>query len=95
VSFSYAYAHDVPRSIDVVFKYVYDPAVFEPMPVESGVSGVTIQAGVSTPGEYWVRFTGTVPEGEGLIAGLPFRLLPGAKAPRVSAASLTIYFLEN
>jgi hypothetical protein len=95
VSLSYAYAHDVPRTIDVVFKYVYDPAVFEPLPVEAGVSGVTNQAGVGTPGEYWVRFTGTVPEGEGLIAGLPFRLLPGAKAPRESAGTLTIYQVQS
>lgn len=95
VSLSYAYAHDVPRSIDVVFKYVYEPTVFEPLPIEGGVSGVTIQAGVGTPGEYWVRFTGTVPEGNGLIAGLPFRLLPGARAPRESTATLTIYQVQN
>ena len=59
------------------------------------MSGVTIQAGVGTPGEYWVRFTGTVPEGNGLIAGLPFRLLPGARAPRESTATLTIYQVQN
>jgi len=95
VSFSYAYAHDAPRSIDMVFKYVYDPAIFEPLPVEAGVSSVTIQAGIGAPGEYWIRFTGTVPEGNGLIAGLPFRLLPGARAPKESTATLTIYQLQN
>lgn len=37
------------------------------------------------------KIRGTVPEGSGGMAGLPFRLLPGAKALRQSEATLTIY----
>ncbi len=32
--FEYGYVHEVPRTIDVVFKFVYDSAVLEPLPVQ-------------------------------------------------------------
>ncbi|MGH7572677.1 MAG: hypothetical protein ACREMK_12690, partial [Gemmatimonadota bacterium] len=95
VVFEYAYAHETPRSIDIVFKYVFDPAVFEPLSVEPGVAGLVVMAGLGAPGEFWVRFVGNVPEGSGRIAGLPFRLLPSAKAPTQSSATLTIYYPQE
>jgi hypothetical protein len=93
VVFDYGYVHEAPRAIDVVFKFVYDPAVLEPLAFQpgGGATGLAVEAGAGAPGEYWVRLTGTVPTGTGLVAGFPFRLSPDARVPK-ELGTLTIYY---
>ncbi|HET7692547.1 MAG TPA: Ig-like domain-containing protein [Gemmatimonadota bacterium] len=96
VVFEYAYAHEVDRSIDVVFKFVFDSRVFEPLPLQPGfgASGLSQIAGLSESNEYWVRLTGTVPAGEGVIVGFPFRLREGAR-PTKDLGTLTMLYPQN
>ena len=93
VLFEYGYVHDAPRTLDTVFKFVYDPAILEPLPLQpgGGASGLAQEAGIRAPGEYWVRLSGEVPAGEGSIAAFPFRLRAGARAPK-DLGRLTIYY---
>lgn len=91
----YSYDHDAARAIDIVFRFTFDPQMVEALPVEpaEGAADLSIQAGLVSPSEYWVRLTGTVPAGQGLIAGLPFRLVSGARPSRnQSLGTFTIYY---
>lgn len=95
VVLEYSYVHEASRALDIVFKFTFDPGVLEALRIEpaEGAAGLVIESGLVAPGEYWVRLTGTVPAGQGLIAGLPFRLVPGAKPPRNrSLGTLTVYY---
>ncbi len=89
----YTYWHAVPRRLDVVLEFAFDPAVLEPLiPVAGdGAAGLERTFGLAAPGEYWVRLTGTVPAGQGLILAFPFRLLPGAKMTP-DLGTLTLYY---
>ena len=95
VALEYSYDHEVPRALDIVFAFTFDPQVLEALPIEpaEGAADLVIESGLVAPGEYWVRLTGTVPAGQGLIAGLPFRLVPGAKPPRNrEIGTLTLHY---
>ncbi|HKY61733.1 MAG TPA: hypothetical protein VJP59_12045, partial [Gemmatimonadota bacterium] len=95
VVLEYSYAHEASRALDIVLKFTFDPKLLEALRIEpaEGATGLAIESGLTAPGEYWVRMTGTVPAGEGLIAGLPFRLVAGAKLPRNgSLGTLTVYY---
>ncbi|MFN2383634.1 MAG: hypothetical protein ABR559_05155, partial [Gemmatimonadota bacterium] len=89
----YGYEHEVPRALDVVLKFAYDPALLEVQPRRTGSGGSNLvwQAGPGAPGEYWVRLTGTVPAGHGIIGDFPFRFKPGGKAP-ATLGTVTVYY---
>lgn len=76
----YTYHHPIPHAIDVAFKFVFDPAIVVPAPPRIGVAGLKHEFGLRGPGEYWVRITGTVPKGEGMIAAFPFLSVQSEKA---------------
>jgi len=95
VVIEYSYDHAVPRDVDVVLKFSYDPQLIEPLSIQpdAGAAGLVMPAGIGAPGEYWVRATGTVPAGEGLIAGFPFRLRT-TRLPKnlTDLGTLTLYY---
>jgi len=91
----YTYHHAVPRDLDVVLAFTYDPDVVEPLPPRPGpgASRLAVRAGPGEEGEFWVRLTGTVPSGEGRIADLPFRRVEGAAVPADGApGTLTVHY---
>jgi hypothetical protein len=89
----YTYHHFIPRDIDVVFRFRFDPAVMSPAPPKLGVSGLKQEFGLRDPGEFWVRLTGTVPDGEGTIAEFPFLNLQSEEAAPV-LGSFVLYELN-
>jgi len=95
VVLEYTYHHAVPRDLDVVLAFTYDPDLVEPLPprLGPGASRLAVRAGPGEEGEYWVRLTGTVPAGEGRIVDLPFRRVEGAVVPAEGApGTLTLFY---
>ncbi|MGH7572759.1 MAG: hypothetical protein ACREMK_13100 [Gemmatimonadota bacterium] len=95
VVLEYSYDHETPRVLDIVLRFTFDPRVLEALRIEpaEGAASLVVEEGLVAPGEYWVRLSGTVPAGQGMIAGLPLRLVPGAKPPRnLSLGTLTVYY---
>jgi len=95
VVLEYTYHHAVPRDLDVVLRFGFDPDVVEPLPPRPGpgAARLTVRAGPGEEGEYWVRLAGTVPSGEGRIVDLPFRRVEGARVPAEGdLGTLTVFY---
>jgi hypothetical protein len=93
---TYRYDHAVPRTLDVVFRIVVDPAVAEVLPPRVDTDGTRLRWRVSSgsPGEYWVRLTGSLPAGTGSIGAFPVRVLTG-KAATGELGTVTLYYPPN
>jgi hypothetical protein len=93
---TYRYQHASPRTIDVVFQIVVDPTraeILSPQ-VESGGTSLGWQVASVSPGEYWVRLTGTVSAGAGSIGSFPVRVRPQGAASGV-LGSVTLHYPDN
>ncbi len=88
---NYSHGSIEPRSIDVVLRIEYDPSLLRPAEAAKHPDrrDLHLEAGVRTPGEYWVRLNGSVQEGTGLLAQIPFLRLSDETPERWG--TITIY----